>query len=135
MTNEVGPVVGPRHIDFSVVDPDHDLESVRLWQDVARPRLGPEFVRFANSDRWSLALPRPEADRIEYQFEIRHRDGSSEVTCDPANPNRAPGPFGDRSVIEFPEYRHPSWLGRDEVGGELTALEIRLRSCERASRL
>ena len=39
---------------------------------------------------------------MEYRFEA---DGES--FCDPHNPNRTPGSFGERSVIEFPGYAPP----------------------------
>ena len=59
-----------------------------------------------------LRLPMPEADRMEYQFELTRRDGSVAIVCDPANPLKAPGPFGYKSVLEFPGYRPPEWLRR-----------------------
>ena len=42
---------------------------------------------------------------MEYLLEV---DGV--LQPDPANPLRAPGPFGDKSVIEWPEYQPPAWL-------------------------
>ncbi|MBA3349580.1 MAG: esterase family protein [Actinobacteria bacterium] len=47
---------------------------------------------------------------MEYKFNLVHRKGGAESVCDPANPLRAPGPFGDKSVLEFPGYRRPEWL-------------------------
>jgi enterochelin esterase family protein len=46
---------------------------------------------------------------------------------DPANPLRAPGPFGDKSVIEWPEYERPEWLASIADEGPVQALEIRSR--------
>src|SRR5919107_1713633 len=42
---------------------------------------------------------------MEYRIEA---DG--ETFCDPHNPRRTPGSFGERSVIEFPGYAPPRWL-------------------------
>jgi enterochelin esterase family protein len=46
---------------------------------------------------------------------------------DPANPLRAPGPFGDKSVVEWPEYRRPAWLDSIADAGPIEELEIRCR--------
>jgi enterochelin esterase-like enzyme len=90
--------------------------------------LGHEFVRprraaFAYANRaWHLEFPRPDADRMEYLVGI---DGS--FAPDPANPSRAPGPFGDKSVIAWPEYRPPAWLGTEADHGPVEELELRCR--------
>lgn len=52
-------------------------------------------------------------------------DGS--FAPDPLNPLRAPGPFGDKSVIEWPEYRPPAWLDSIADAGPVEQLEIRCR--------
>jgi enterochelin esterase family protein len=46
---------------------------------------------------------------------------------DPANPLRAPGPFGDKSVIEWPEYEAPGWLDSIADAGPVEQLEVRSR--------
>ncbi|HZP74124.1 MAG TPA: alpha/beta hydrolase-fold protein [Gaiellaceae bacterium] len=46
---------------------------------------------------------------------------------DPVNPRRAPGPFGDKSVIEWPQYRLPGWLDSIADAGPIETLEIRCR--------
>ena len=46
---------------------------------------------------------------------------------DPRNPLRAGGPFGDKSVIEWPEYRAPDWLGTIADAGPTEWIEIRCR--------
>jgi enterochelin esterase-like enzyme len=91
--------------------------------------VGPDFVRFAGSQAWELAFPRPDAERMEYQLELTHTDNRTEFVCDPHNELRAAGPFGDKSVLEFPAYRPPSWIG-DEPAGErnVTTLEIPSRA-------
>jgi len=43
---------------------------------------------------------------MEYRLQLRHRGGArswTEEVCDPGNPLRAPGAFGDKSVVEFPD--------------------------------
>jgi enterochelin esterase family protein len=53
------------------------------------------------------------------------------VVCDPTNPRRAPGAFGDKSVLELPGYRRPAWLDRHASGGtwrELTVPSTALRA-------
>ena len=59
---------------------------------------------------WRLRWRRPPTLRMEYKFNLLHRDGGAESVCDPANPLRASGAFGDKSVLEFPGYRRPEWL-------------------------
>ena len=44
-------------------------------------------------------------------------DGGVEEVCDPANPLRAPGAFGDKSVLEFAGYRPPAWLAAPVLPG------------------
>jgi enterochelin esterase family protein len=91
-----------------------------LGQDLVRPRPGPPF-EWADG-AWRLVFPRPDVDRLEYLLGI---DGS--FVPDPANPRRAPGPFGDKSVIEWPEYRPPEWLDSIADAGPIEHLEIRCR--------
>jgi enterochelin esterase-like enzyme len=91
---------------------------VVLGQEVARPRPGPAF-RWEDG-AWRLEFPRPEADRLEYLIGV---DGG--FAPDPSNQLRAPGPFGDKSVIEWPEYEPPAWLHSIADGGHVQAVELR----------
>jgi enterochelin esterase-like enzyme len=59
---------------------------------------------------------------MEYLLEI---DGT--LTPDPSNPLRARGPFGDKSVVEWPEYEPPAWLETIADGGPVEATELRSR--------
>ena len=98
-----------------VPDPGHRLAGVRLVQEL---RFAGELLCFRRVDAgWQLDLARPPVSRMEYLLELRHADGSLEVVTDPANPLRARGAFGDKSVLEFPGYRPPAWLAAvvDEV--------------------
>ena len=91
-----------------------------LGQEVSRPRPGPSFA-WADP-AWRLTFPRPDADRFEYLIGV---DGA--FGPDPANPQRAPGPFGDKSVIEWPEYTAPAWLGSVADAGPVERIELRCR--------
>jgi enterochelin esterase-like enzyme len=70
---------------------------------------------------------------MEYRLELEHRGGRVDVVCDPANPFRAPGPFGDKSVVQWPEYRAPAWLNHDgERIGATTRIAVRSRALKTA---
>jgi enterochelin esterase-like enzyme len=109
-TAGAGPEVGAARVIFRVPDPDAALQDVRLYQEVQRPRVGPAFARAEGSGTWELDFPRPAVDRMEYQLQLRYPGAGPVLLPDPANPLLAPGPFGDKSVVEFPGYRPPAWL-------------------------
>jgi enterochelin esterase-like enzyme len=120
-----GPRLDGTEVLFSWRDPSRRLETVRLAQELARPRLGPEFE--PDGGVWKLRFRLPEVDRMEYQLELTTEDGSAQVVCDPSNPLRTPGPFGDRSVVQLPGYRPPAWLDDDTPAGRLSALALESR--------
>jgi enterochelin esterase-like enzyme len=93
---------------------------VVLGQEISRPRHGPPFVW--RDGAWRLTFPRPEADRLEYLIGIDGR-----FAPDPVNPQRVPAPFGDKSVVEWPEYEPPAWLESIADHGPVEPLEIRSR--------
>ncbi len=101
-------------------DPDRRFEEVVLGQQVARPRPGPAFAW--EEGAWRLSFRRPETDRLEYLIGV---DGSFRARS--ANPLRAPGPFGDKSVIEWPEYEAPAWLSSIADAGPVERIELRCR--------
>lgn len=109
IVTEPGPLVTAAAVEFRLRDPGGRYRGVRLLQELVRPRNRPQLVR-AGGDWWSVGFPRPAVDRMEYQFEVLHADGRIETICDPGNPRRAPGAFGDKSVVEFPGYGPPAWL-------------------------
>jgi enterochelin esterase-like enzyme len=90
-------------------------QRVRLVHALGRPREH-DFERRGHGE-WELRLPRPPVDRLEYQLELTGRTGHTELVLDPANPLRAAGPFGDKSVLEFPEYRPPAWVAERASAG------------------
>ncbi|MGH3119116.1 MAG: hypothetical protein ACRDQ2_18765, partial [Gaiellales bacterium] len=114
-----GPIVTSTSVTFRLEDPDGVFDAVRLHQEIERPRSGPAFVR--SDSGWTLAWKRPAADRIEYMFEVRGRDGSAALIADPANPLGADGPFGMKSVVEFAGYEPPKWL--DETPAQAGSIE------------
>jgi enterochelin esterase-like enzyme len=111
-TAGAGPEVGAARVRFRVPDSEAALQEVRLYQEVRRPRVGPAFTRDERSGTWELDFPRPAVDRMEYQLQLRYPEAGPVLLPDPANPLRAQGPFGDKSVVEFPGYRPPAWLAR-----------------------
>jgi len=116
----VSPAVREDGVGFTVHDPERRYDEVVLVQEVVRPRPGPPF-EWADG-AWRLWFPRPEADRLEYLLCV---DG--EWGPDPRNPLRAPGPFGDKSVVQWPEYVPPAWLDSIADAGPVEELEIRCR--------
>jgi enterochelin esterase family protein len=107
-------------VEFVLPDPERRSSSVVLGQEISRPRPGPPFEW--NEGAWRLTFPRPEVDRLEYLLGI---DGS--FVPDPGNPLRAAGPFGDKSVIEWPEYEAPAWLDSIADVGPTEEIEVRCR--------
>ena len=117
-----GPAVTADRVTFRYADPEQRLAGVRLSQEVRIPGDRLEFSRDAAG--WTLTLPRPRVWRMEYRLQLRHPDGGREEICDPANPLRAPGAFGDKSVLELPDYRRPSWLVQPTVPGAETEISV-----------
>src|SRR5687767_1100171 len=113
-TESYAPRIEDHSVTFFLPDKDLALAEVQLFQELQRPRLGPHF-RLNENKVWELRFARPDADRMEYKFYLRHDGGGEEFINDPANPKTAPGPFGAKSVIEFPGYRAPAWIGAPEV--------------------
>jgi enterochelin esterase-like enzyme len=122
VTTQRGPRIGGDAVEFEIADAR--LTSVALVHELQRPRR----LAFTRSGKtFRLHFPRPQADRFEYLLELTRRGGTTHIVPDPTNPLRAPGPFGDKSVVEFPGYESPAWLRDDDAArGELR--ELRLRS-------
>jgi enterochelin esterase-like enzyme len=105
-----------------VEDPEQRLAAVRLCSDLALE--DPQFVR--DNGGWVLALPPTALARLEYQLELSDHDGDTVVVCDPGNPERAPGAFGEKSVLLAPGYRSPTWLDAPAVAGERDEIGVRV---------
>lgn len=109
-------------VSFALAAEADALRGVRLWQEVRIP--GDLLAMRWDGARWTLQLPRPAVDRMEYLFELTHPDGHTETVLDPDNPNRVGGAFGEHSVLEFPEYRSPGWLAEVSDPGARTPVLI-----------
>lgn len=101
------PIAEAHRVTFRLADPNGRLRAVRLMQDLglAHPL---DFTR--RSGLWTLRLPRPPVDRMEYLFEVVEHNEKHATITDPGNPLRTGGAFGDKSVVQFPGYREPAWL-------------------------
>jgi enterochelin esterase-like enzyme len=108
-----------------LADPDERYTAVRLCSDLPLSDAAREYAR--RDGEWRLELDPPPVARLEYELEVDHRDGDSERVCDPGNPNRAPGAFGEKSVLLLPGYRAPRWLRAKGVPGGVQELEARGR--------
>lgn len=114
------------HIAFRYPDPRGRLAHVRLVADLLKRGPPREFARVEGG--WELHLPAPPVDRFEYQLELVHRGGRTELVNDPAA-QRAPGPFGEKSVVELPGYVAPAWLADEEApAGAVEPLVLRSRA-------
>jgi enterochelin esterase-like enzyme len=114
------PRVREDAVEFVLPDPERRFGEVVLGQELSRPRPGPAFEWAEGS--WRLTLARPEVDRLEYLLGV---DG--DFAPDPANPLRAAGPFGDKSVVQWPEYEQPHWLDSIADPGPVEEIEVRCR--------
>jgi enterochelin esterase-like enzyme len=117
-------------VTFRLPDPERQLAGVRLVQDVRIPgdRLG--FHR--GGDGWELVIDRPPVNRMEYLLELRHAGGGTETVLDPANPRQAAGAFGPKSVLEFPGYTPPGWLGITAGAGNATDVDVPVKALDAA---
>jgi enterochelin esterase-like enzyme len=109
-------------LTFRFADPDARIAAVRLCSD-----LPVQHAFRRECDEWVLRIDPPPIARLEYQLELEHADGTTETVCDPGNPNRAPGAFGEKSVMLTDGYEPPAWLEADGVDGHLETLSVRGR--------
>jgi enterochelin esterase-like enzyme len=114
----VARVVGSLRVE----DPEPRYAAVRLRSDL--PLGEPDFLR--DDGGWVLHLPHARLARLEYHLELLGHDGTSHVVCDPGNPQRAPGPFGEKSVVLAPDYRPPEWLDQPGVAGTIEKIGVRV---------
>ena len=106
---------------FELADRAGRLAGVRLQQEIGLA--GPfEFVRTRGV--WRLAVDVPDVDRMEYLLEVRDHNGAQMTITDPTNPRRAPGAFGEKSVLELDGYEAPAWLVTPPVGSSETSVQV-----------
>jgi len=122
-----GAMVGSLRVD----DPEEQLAAVRLRSDLPLP--DPDFVR--EDGGWVLKLPDNGLARLEYQLELSDHVGDTVVVCDPGNLDRAPGAFGEKSVLSAPGYRSPAWLERSVVEGAVRVVGVRVLGRDLAIRV
>jgi enterochelin esterase family protein len=108
-----------------LADPDERYAAVRLCSDLPLSDCRRAYAR--HDGEWRLELAPPPVARLEYQLEVVYRDGDNERVCDPGNPHRATGVFGEKSVLLLPGYAAPRWLGGDGVPGRRAELAVRGR--------
>lgn len=111
-------MVGSLRVD----DPELRYAAVRLRSDLSLP--DPNFVR--ENGGWVLRLPSARLARLEYQLELSDHDGSTRIVCDPGNPERAPGAFGEKSVALASGYRPPAWLNEPAIKGAIHEVGVRV---------
>jgi len=124
------PEATPDAVRFGLPDAGRALAGVRLLPALSLREPDLDFGR--TDGGWALRLPRPPVRRMEYRFRLRHRDGGTEEICDPGNPLRAPGAFGEKSVVEFPDYAAPRWLSAAGARGGTLDLQVPSRGLGRA---
>src|SRR4051795_5904463 len=112
-------------VTFRFADPDEALAAVRLASDLHLSDEQRSFTR--DGDEWVLEVELPDVRRLEYMLELEHPDGGTEHVLDPANDKRAPGAFGEKSVLELPGYEPPAWLDADVVPGRTDDFSVRGR--------
>ena len=93
---------------FRVADPEGRYTAVRLCSDLHLSDRERSFAR--DGAEWVLEIDAPSIARLEYHLEVTDADGVSETGPDPGNPFRAPGAFGEKSVLLTPGYEPPAWL-------------------------
>jgi enterochelin esterase-like enzyme len=116
-----------RTATFQLADRPGRLAGVRLAQEIglAEPL---DFVRTGGV--WRLDVELPDVARMEYLFEIRNGHGARTTISDPANPRRAPGAFGEKSVLELDGYEPPSWLAGPAVDATEAPVQVEAPSVE-----
>src|SRR3954466_14851449 len=106
-------------------DPDHEFQTVRLASDLHLDEAQRTFRR--NGNGWLLEVELPDVLRLEYKLEVTNAEGHSDWILDPDNPKRAPGAFGEKSVLELPGYTPPAWLEGPAVPGRTDDFSVRGR--------
>ena len=118
----IGPEVDADSVEFSLADPA--LRGVALLNEL---RGGP-LARRVRPPWPRLGADVPAAGRGSVRVPARARPiapvgARSGLT--PPTPSEHPGPFGEKSVIEFPGYERPEWVDDEDVAhGSLRVLEL-----------
>jgi enterochelin esterase-like enzyme len=112
-------------VTFRLADPERRYAAVRLCSDLPLSDRERSYAR--DGDEWVLELDPPQVARLEYHVEVTDQDGATQTGPDPGNPMRAPGAFGDKSVLLLPGYEPPAWLEAETVEGRYEDFSVRGR--------
>jgi enterochelin esterase-like enzyme len=112
-------------LTLRLADPESRYAAVRLCSDLPLSDRERSFAR--DGDEWVLEIDPPGIARLEYHVEVTDHDGVSETGPDPGNPLRAPGAFGEKSVLLLPGYHPPAWLDAPAVEGRHEEFGVRGR--------
>jgi enterochelin esterase-like enzyme len=112
-------------LTFRLADPERRYAAVRLCSDLPLSDAERSYAR--DGDEWVLELDPPPIARLEYHVEVTERDGVTQTGPDPSNPLRAPGAFGEKSVLLLPGYEPPRWLDAPTVEGRYEEFAVRGR--------
>ena len=110
---------------FRLADPEGRYAAVRLCSDLPLTDEQRSYAR--DGDGWVLDLEPSAVERLEYHVEVTELDGSAQTGPDPGNPLRAPGAFGEKSVLLLPGYQPPAWLEAETVDGRYEDFSVRGR--------
>ena len=82
------------------------------------------FAQLGETGLWLLRMPVENGGRFEYKLAVT-RHGHEEWMLDPANPVRAPDPFGENSVCRTLGYERPDWSrAQGAPAGRIEPIEI-----------
>jgi enterochelin esterase-like enzyme len=112
-------------VTFRLADPERRYAAVRLCSDLSLSQEERSYAR--DGDEWVLELDAPGVERLEYHVEVTDADGATQTGPDPGNPLRAPGAFGEKSVLLLPGYVPPAWLEAETVEGRYVDFSVRGR--------
>jgi enterochelin esterase-like enzyme len=112
-------------LTFRLADPEGRYTAVRLCSDL--PLSDAERSYGRDGDEWVLELEPLPIERLEYHVEVTEQDGATQTGPDPGNPLRAPGAFGEKSVLLLPGYEPPAWLEAETVEGRYEDFSVRGR--------
>jgi enterochelin esterase family protein len=112
-------------VTFRLADPERRYAAVRLCSDLPLSDRERSYAR--EGDAWVLELEPRAIERLEYHVEVIDHDGAAQTGPDPGNPLRAPGAFGEKSVLLLPGYQPPAWLDAPTVEGRYQDFSVRGR--------
>jgi enterochelin esterase-like enzyme len=112
-------------LTFRLADSEGRYAAVRLCSDLPLSDRERSFTR--DGDDWVLEIDPPPIARLEYHVEVTDADGFTQTGPDPGNPLRAPGAFGEKSVLLLPGYEPPAWLDAPAVKGSSRDFAVRGR--------